>query len=768
MCEFDLKKFKCGYGLGPVYSWVWNSEIDRSLISSQLEEMASVNIKAFYIIPEPKEFRPGAMNTYLEPDYLSNDFFEMIKFAKSESKRLGMTMWLYDEGGWPSGRACGQIVKKNPSYKARKIGERIVELNNGDCFNEPVLAAFNSDFVQVAVPYTAKKNEKLYVYFVDVIDSQLIDILNKDAIDEFVNGTYERYKDFLGDEFTGNNIAFFTDEAILTWPFYTDEISRFEEESGFDFACNIPALFERKTDLNSKRFRIEYIDFCSKEAEKTYLAEIHNWCMQNKIMFTGHMDGDHVISDYQRQIGNALRHLRNMDIPGVDVILRQIYPGKENTFFPRIASSAANQTGKKYSLSESFAVYGDGLTFDEMRYICNYQFVRGINIINIMNIPSGRDRFLSSQMRPNFAPDKLNWYGLKEFNEYLSRMMYLCTVGDVCVDTALYMPIRDMWAGNNAELYYLRFGRTLESNGIYFDIIDDDFLENCELAGDKLIMGKAEYTSVCIPEAIYMSDVSVKKLDRFKQNGGKVLYSACDIKPSGVNNSEIRVMKRSYGNIMLYFMFNESCDFQTIKPNISEKSNCYILSCETGRIAPYSKESVALYPGECTVLIFGENLSFPNNELKFKKELITTLDRFEKKTYKTSIFSDGEYKLLDGESETGGGKITKYKAEFECENSADLILKLKGISYFALVKVNGNTIKNLIFSPYECKIDSEYLMKHNVVEVLVSDNPAKTLTEADYSKYSSDMTGWYHGITLDFEKEKNEDCKLEIDVYSTN
>ena len=79
--SFEAERFlnpdTCFY---PVFSWVWNDVLDKNEIKKQLDEMREGGIRCFYIIPEPKEFRPNSMVTRLEPDYLSDEFMEFIKF----------------------------------------------------------------------------------------------------------------------------------------------------------------------------------------------------------------------------------------------------------------------------------------------------------------------------------------------------------------------------------------------------------------------------------------------------------------------------------------------------------------------------------------------------------------------------------------------------------------------------------------------------------------------------------------------------------------
>ena len=53
----------------------------------------------------------------------------------------------------------------------------------------------------------------------------------------------------------------------------------------------------------------------------------------------------------------------------------------DNHHFPKYASSVAHQSGKPWSWTESFAAYGGALTLEEMKWITDFQFVRGINLL---------------------------------------------------------------------------------------------------------------------------------------------------------------------------------------------------------------------------------------------------------------------------------------------------------------------------------------------------------------------------------------------------
>ena len=117
--RFDLNSFiSPDVSCSPIYIWVWNDTCTREIIDEQLTEMQSLGIRAFYILPEPEEFRPDSMPTKLSPAYLSPEYFELCAYAIEKGTSAGMNCWIYDEGGWPSGSACGKVVKDHPEYSA--------------------------------------------------------------------------------------------------------------------------------------------------------------------------------------------------------------------------------------------------------------------------------------------------------------------------------------------------------------------------------------------------------------------------------------------------------------------------------------------------------------------------------------------------------------------------------------------------------------------------------------------------------------------------
>ena len=106
---------------GRAYFWCWNGPLKPEVLRRQLADMAAHDARSVCVLPLPHEFRPDNTNNQMDVDYLSPQFFDRVKIAVDEAARLGMNYWLYDEGGWPSGQACGQVLRARPDTAVRVL-----------------------------------------------------------------------------------------------------------------------------------------------------------------------------------------------------------------------------------------------------------------------------------------------------------------------------------------------------------------------------------------------------------------------------------------------------------------------------------------------------------------------------------------------------------------------------------------------------------------------------------------------------------------------
>ncbi len=147
--KFDINNFQFpDASFAPIYIWVWNDICTQEIIDAQLAEMQNLGIRAFYILPEPKDFRPDSMPTNLTPDYLTEEYFELCAYAIEKGKTLGMNCWIYDEAGWPSGSAGGKVIEDHPEYSQQVLEFYEHSFSAGEVYKKTssdVLIAFLND-----------------------------------------------------------------------------------------------------------------------------------------------------------------------------------------------------------------------------------------------------------------------------------------------------------------------------------------------------------------------------------------------------------------------------------------------------------------------------------------------------------------------------------------------------------------------------------------------------------------------------------------------
>jgi hypothetical protein len=547
--KFEKKEFIEPHSFyWPGYMWLWNDKLVKEELIAQLHEMNEVGAKTVWIVPLPKSFRPNSMPTYLEPDYFTPEYFQIYRELAEEMQKLKMTHWFSDEPGWPSGSMGGKVVRENASLGQKYIEKRTIG---------PVRSAIVEIPENIFSAYIV--NDKTYIRRVnpgervEITEDNLFieiyalkdcstsayethiypDILNYRSTQEILRLTYEVYKESIGEYFGNTVMAVFNDEARVINPPWTDDLAEdFKAVKGYDIIDHLPAIFNNDDDDESFKVRIDYFDWWSSRLVKAYFGQIQDWCRNNSLLFIGHVGGEHItLGSRKYGYGHVLRALRCFDIPGTDTIWRQLYPAKERTVeinsngniikipdsqtdenhhYPKYASSVVHQTGKPWALTESFAIYGSGLTLEYMKWLTDYQYVRGINITAMSCTYSNPGGHFMAGCRPAFTPANPQWDYLILYHSYTARLSYLLSLGRPHIKTAVYFPVRDLWAGG-PEVEKIAasndtLARVLLESQCDFDFIDDDILESdtTKVTNGELDVGPMKYTTICISRSRWM------------------------------------------------------------------------------------------------------------------------------------------------------------------------------------------------------------------------------------------------------------------------
>lgn len=793
--KFDINNFSSpDVAYAPVYIWVWNDICTQEIIDTELLEMQNLGIRTFYILPEPKGFRPDSMPTNLEPDYLSEEYFGLCAYAIKKGKSLGMNCWIYDEGGWPSGSACGKVMEDHPEYAQQVLEFYEHSFSAGDVYKKTssdILVSFLNDEEII---------EEGYIFFEDAVVTEYVaeknggcpDLLDKKATEYFIEITHQKYAESLKNEFPEVVKAVFTDEPKAPlMPFNNALAEKYEALYGESILQYLPLIAKRISPTKENVHILHrWYDLCSRMFCENFLLPCKKWANENGIAFTGHLDKDHNPLGCMDGGGNfnLMRALRCFDIPGIDVIWRQIYPANKtdkkddlncyNGFFPRYASSAAAQIGTKFAMSEIFGVAGAGLTYDIMRYTVGYQAVRGINIFNLFNFPLGRKGALLAQELPVFTENQVYYRDLPQFNRYMERLSYIATLGERVCETGLYYPISDFQGELNADVVAKEFdtlGRTLEEMMVDFDIVDDDVLQVAKITDDGAMhIGRAKYKHIVIPKGAFIPETTQKALNSFIKCGGRVSYELKNLNPViQVEGEGLRAIHRKAENADVFCLFRETGENGDYKIHLPS-SKGYLLDLENGELQCLKSENgilkLSLAIGETAVILltdevlnaeskkFFEKFLDISGEFLFYKDTELTCDEngFEniKHSAKGIPIKLGDWSCLIGSAYSGRGV---YETTFTLPNEKvgkEGEIDLGDAHFTANVYLNDKSLGTSLAPPYKFKIPDGLLRKENKLKIVVTNTSANWYVYTDYfDKWKTEELSPYFEAELDFAKD---------------
>lgn len=761
----------------PAFSWIWNTRITKEEICRQIDEMYDFGVRAFYILAEPKEFRPKLRKTYLEPDFMSDEYIDLLYFAYEYGKSKGIKSWLYNEGGWPSGMVCGQIRKKHPELAMKGVFtlKEVLPANTAYKAPENLISAFANEeriFNGKTFDEDVEVNSYVYKDMQDPATSMRTSIAERRNTDLFLEMMHEKLKSRFGSVMGSDIKIMFDDEAHMgSWANNLDKI--FFDKYGYDLKDYMPYIANSKIPTNTlqqARARSDYFMLLGETMRKNYFKPMREWLNKNNMYSVGHLGGDNSTS---HENGNILATLREYDIPGIDEIWNQItYPHsikyRENDaiksckeayeFFPRIASSAAHQIGRNVCVSEALSVSGAYLPPEEIRYIVNYQSVRGINLYNFMLITFARTGILPLQYRPNYISEFPGSSYMKETINYTARISHILQSGKTNISTALYYPQRTIFAngkvGEAAGVSFEELGDMLESAGVEFDIIDEDFVRTSILENGALKGEHVTYTNVFAPIGeLEHQDV----IDKLSQTNKVVI-------PSIIRNNK-KLLSRTIifdDNSMGFFVVNTDAVTVCDTIQIESDKNPYLVDLNTGDIFECNHEKdgnkinipVNLLRGEAVMIWLCDTKQQAKSMDKLEE--LSTLPSFDAKIIRRYYLDDE--KGITNEYYTNGDKLNglgEWNADFsgEVEYSTKLtnlevstfVLDLGEVRHYARVFLNDKFIGETTIPPYRVKIDGA--TNGDELKIVVANTAANANRIAKYlTKQDRIDIGPYNGF----------------------
>lgn len=567
----------------PLQMWAWNEKLNTTDTQMHVETIGSAGFGAFCLNAQ----------SGLETRYMGDEWFRNVSAAITRAKELGLSIWVSDENGFPSGSGNGAVNSAGLDYQQKFLCCEV-----GESTNDRTIICKDG-----------------YHFYYEV-NPCYIDVLNKDTVELFINESYMPYSE----KFPGEIEGIFSCEPQLgsgsiPWSFTLP--AAYKDAYGEELLDVLPQLFNSVGDY--KNTRIKFWSLVAKLFSDNFLSPIYEWCKERNITFSASLFCNNTYGFTSN--GSTMMQFLNTDIPVVNIASKE----NLNPIPALMASSVAHQFGKEESIAILFSQGGHNSSFADLKKAAAMQFSHGISRISLSNESSSlrglRKRTTSthSYLRPELNTAH------KVFNEYSSRISQVLSSGEAKFSTLLISNQTTAWTEyNNGESdlignifnSMLSSIKTLEKKHIPFHIGDELIMkEHAYVDGDTLCIGTQRYKTVVLPEnAVFLSSTE-KLLSEFEHGGGFIVFSDSLPENNVCDNENLIYTTRQAQDFSIHYFYNNSDEEFTAAITAGTK----MVDLSTGEIVPF--HGIYKFSPFENIIVINDNT--PELHRPFKKPLKT-------------------------------------------------------------------------------------------------------------------------------------------------
>lgn len=556
--------------------WAWNCELKKEELLWQLEVLKEMGMGGAHM-----HVRTGMATTYL-----SDEHMDLIKACVDKCRDEKMLAWLYDEDRWPSG-AAGGLVTKDPQYrsrfllftekpiadaapaqkidiskidKAKLLGDGHSNAGGGRSSNGYLLACFDiilrddgclEGYRMISADEEAT-GRKWYIYVQTPEESPwynnqtYVDTLNKAAIKKFINITYDRYKETVGEDFGGVVPAIFTDEpqftrkntlgfaheckdVVLPW---TDDVPEtFRDAYDADIVSHLPELLWDLPEGKVSVIRYQYHDHTCERFVQAFVDQCGAWCSDHGLMLTGHMMQEPTLKSQTCSLGEAMRCYRGFHLPGIDMLCNRV-----ELTTAKQAQSATHQFGREGVMSELYGVTGWDFDFRGHKFQGDWQAALGVTV-RVHHLSWVSMKGEAKRDYPASIHYQSPWW--KDYacvEDHFARVNTAMTRGKPVVRVGVIHPVESYWLHfgpgqqtaairNQLDNNFKNITSWLLEGSVDFDFISESLLpEQCEKGSAPLCVGEMAYDAVVVPACETLRSTTLERLEAFCNAGGRLIF----------------------------------------------------------------------------------------------------------------------------------------------------------------------------------------------------------------------------------------------------
>lgn len=497
----------------PTVFWAWNSDMTVEEIKSNLSWFNEQGIGGVFV-----HARSG-----LNIEYLGEKWFKAFKLTIDECKKHGIEVWIYDEQGWPSGFAGGLVSAFGEDYVIKYLC-KTNDIREVD--KTRLVAAYKKEDNHYKIVDVEDANTFIYYK----IEPPYVDLLNPAVTTKFIETTHEVYKKHFHNEFGKTIKGVFTDEpqihvSSLAWGIAVE--TAFKKLNGYDYLDGLPLLFIETDDEKAKKYRYDYYKTIRKLFVENYTKRISEWCRDNNLIFTGHFAAEEGLVIQTASNTGVMPHYEYMDFPGIDSLGKRL----NAPLLMKQVQSVAAQWGRKRILSETFACTGNGVSFKELKTLWGYHLSFGVNF-PCMSISMTSLGGIRKRDYPVFISNQQPWEKhFHYFSSWVEKTGKLSMLGEYRADVLVLSPVNSILYERICSLQqkivssnYRKVIEMLINMQVSYDIGDELLLQRHGKVEDgRLFINKGSYDTVILPEQTGINMNTLKLLETFHAQGGKIV-----------------------------------------------------------------------------------------------------------------------------------------------------------------------------------------------------------------------------------------------------
>jgi hypothetical protein len=506
---------------------------------------------------------------YLQDEGRWNSFTRAVRQARD----AGLAMWLYDEKGYPSATAGGQVLRNHPEWEAS--GLLITEAaSSGNAVSlalppgELVLAAafpsIKSEVdLQALTNLTSHVRDRVLSWtpaagewkILAITSNRLFEgthaamslsahlpypnLLLTEPTARFLELTHSEYARRLGTNLGEYFVATFTDEPSLmslflkpmpykVLPWSSSLPTEFRNRRGYDLPPLLPSLVVN-SGTAAARTRFDYWLTVGELVSENFFGQIQEWCARHNLYSGGHLLMEENLVNQVPLYGNFMQCLRRLDAPSIDCLTS--IPDQVPWIIAKMASGAAALEQRQLVMCETsdhgqrYRPPGDTRPVRtaspaEIRGTCNRLIVSGVNVITSY-----------------FSFADLTDQDLRQLNDWIGRACASLTGGFQVADIAVLVPIQSIWPrfiparhlanaapeASQIESIFHDVTTTLFHHGRDFTAVDAQALADARVEAGALLHGPLRWRVVVLPSADTLPIKAWDNLARFVESGGVLI-----------------------------------------------------------------------------------------------------------------------------------------------------------------------------------------------------------------------------------------------------